>query len=398
MQYDIAIIGGGMVGAAFACALQDTQLKIALVDATPHSNQDDPRLIALTHSSCCFFENIGVWSLLVAHAEPIKHLHVSHQGRFGITRIQAQELNLTALGHLVPAKYINAALEEKLKHLKNVDVIRPATLKNITPSSEKISTVLQLQTTNGIIEIETKLLIGADGTHSTVRELLNIPTKTIDYAQSAIVTITDLQREHENTAYERFTAQGAIAMLPLKGNRCATIWTEDNSAITTLLQKSDAEFLTVLQKEFGYRLGRFQKTHQRFTFPLKLTIAECSPQKNVVLIGNAAHTIHPIAAQGLNIALYEIAELIELIKENPATIPSLNEKTNRWNIQLSHKLSWLFSTDLFMLNIARQLGMISLDNCTTAKKFFMRKAMGQTGNTPHLLRKKDYYASEVTGH
>lgn len=397
MKYDIVIVGGGMVGASLACALEHAPFRIALIDAVAQPSLHDPRLIALTYSSCNLLKNLGLWPMLKANASPIKQVHVSHRGRFGITRINSSELNLPALGHLIPAKYINAALDEKIKKLANVDVIRPATLLNINP--------ITIQTESGTKTLHAHTIIGADGTQSTVRELLNIKTKVHDYDQSAIVTITELQRHHYNIAYERFLNHGAIAMLPLSENTCATIWTDSNENISRLMQMNDHEFLTILQKEFGYRLGRFLGTQKRHTYPLKLVLAEEYQKQNVLLIGNAAHTLHPIASQGLNLALYEIAELVDHIKNTTGEISGLSNITKRINLQqkvstqLSHRLPWLFSTDFFVVNIARQLGMLGLDSCKQAKELFIRNTtMGQTGRTPLLLQEKDHYELQDSRH
>lgn len=395
MQYDIIIIGSGMVGASLACALQDTSLKIAIIDATREAAVNDPRLIALTHGSCCLFKNLGIWPSLKAHAAAIQQIHVSQQGRFGISRIKASDVQLETLGHLVPAKYINNALYEKLKLLKHIDVIRPATLKTLSQTSERVT--ITIQTEDETKELQTRILIGADGTHSTVRTLVNIPTQTIDYEQSALVTITELQRHHHAIAYERFLKHGAIAMLPLTETTCATIWTDKNDNINKLLQMSNAEFLGCLQKEFGYRLGRFQKIRQRHSYPLKLIVADHYQQHNVLLVGNAAHTLHPIASQGLNLALYEIAELVDYLKQTsaPITLHHYAAKNSQQKIstQLSHRLAQLFSTDLFIINIARQIGLLSLDTCKQAKQFFMHKAMGRAGQIPHLLREREFNES-----
>jgi 2-octaprenyl-6-methoxyphenol hydroxylase len=434
MQYDIIIIGGGMVGASLACALQNMPLRIALIDAAPHAAINDARLIALTHGSCCLLKNLDLWPALAPYAEAIKQIHVSHRGHFGITRIHAAELDLKELGHLVPALHINTILDEKLKNISHIDVIRPATLKDILFEKDGADelAILTIQSGNETSTLKARMVIGADGTHSTVRQLLNISTKTIDYQQSAIVTITELHRDHHNIAYERFLSQGAIAMLPLTEQRCATIWTADNNEISQLLQLNDEDFAAKLQKEFGYRLGRFKRTLQRHHYPLKLVLAEESKKHNAILIGNAAHTLHPIAAQGFNLALYEVAELVEHIKQevkdltplltsshglsagyggralDPADKPrddvsdNLQHIINNFNsnvkTQLSHHLTQLFSSNTPVINIARQLGMLGLDFCKPAKKLFMQHSMGQAGKIPRLLREKDYYENHHSGH
>lgn len=401
VSYDIVIVGGGMVGASLASALHHLPYRVALIDAAPAMPALDHRLIALSYGSCCLLENLKIWPLLTSHATPIKQLHVSHQGRFGITRICANELGLPTLGHLIPAKYINSALEAKLKS-NSTELIRPATLENLTiPSNDKIQ--LSIKTSDGIQQLSTKILIGADGTNSTVRQLINIKTQTKDYEQTALVTITELQRNHKNIAYERFIADGAIAMLPLNQNTCATIWTDSNKKIDALMHLNDHEFTQALQKEFGYRLGRFTGIQKRYTYPLKMVLAETYQKETILLLGNAAHTLHPIASQGLNLALYEIAELVEHLEQQQTTSPNLSNwryAANKQNtsIQLTQHLTWLFSTNLFPLNIARPLGMLGLDVCKQAKQFFMKKSMGREGRIPHLLQAKEYHEHVDSGY
>lgn len=377
MEFDIVIVGGGMVGAAMALALRDSPYKIALIDATPLETKEDHRLIALTYNSYCLFKNLNIWESLAPFAEPIHKVHVSHRGHFGTTVLNANDLNLATLGYVVPAKYINEALYNQLNH---VEILRPAKVISLFQEAEKVS--MTVETSEDEKELAATIVIGADGTLSTIRDLLNIPTKIIDYQQSALVTVTDLQRSHSNVAYERFQQEGAIAMLPLVGNRAATIWTNNNEMITHLMQLSDMDFLETLQKQFGYRLGRFHAVSERFRYPLKLVQANESIQDRVILIGNAAHTLHPIAAQGLNLALSEIAEIAEhfkLCSISPGQFSELALRIKRFSkksTQLSHHLSWIFSKDFFILNQARKFGMLGLDICKPLKKHFTRQAIG----------------------
>lgn len=388
MKYDLIIIGGGMVGASLAYALHESSLNIALVDATPLAPKEDPRLIALTYASICLFKNLNLWAALSEHACAINEVHVSKQNHFGTTRLKAAECNLPALGFLVPAKYINAVLYDALAKT-NIDILRPATLKNFSQEELTIEIEGNEKTLTG------KIIVGADGTHSTVRELLNIPTKKIDYEQSAIVTTTELQRHHHHIAYERFTKTGAIAMLPLSDNQCATIWTDQNDRIASLLSLTDEAFLQTLQTTFGYRLGRFKKIGKRFTYPLQFIHASEQIKKNSILIGNAAHTVSPIAAQGFNVALHEIAFLVdEILAQNPETL-SLNhlqnnflalQKQQQFNIHLSHYLTEFFATDIFPVSISRKLGMLGLDIFPSLKHFFANKVMGRNEKLPRLLQ------------
>jgi 2-octaprenyl-6-methoxyphenol hydroxylase len=384
MKFDLIIVGGGMVGAALACALRESNLKIALIDAAPASF-NDPRLIALNHSSCNLFQNLNLWSQLQPYAAAIHEVHASYRGHFGTTRITAAEMNLKTLGHVVPAKFINSVLYDALK---NIEVFRPATLKNLHQQKDVVT--LDVEMNSEIKTLEGKLIIGADGTHSTVRKLLNIPTETVDYQQSAIVTHTQLQRSHRHIAYERFHETGAIAMLPLQENEVATIWSDSNENVSALMQLSDEAFLEKLQKQFGYRLGRLQKISKRFVFPLQMIKAQKQIQDRVILIGNAAHTLHPVAAQGLNLALHEVAALAECFaKSLPDDFSQqnmLNDLTQQHaSIRLSHYLPRIFTSEFFLVAAARQLGMIGLDVCSFAKKRFAKQAMGQAGVVPNLV-------------
>lgn len=385
MYYDMVIVGGGMVGAALASGLQNSALRIALIDASPLDVSDDHRLIALNDTSCSFFKNIGIWPDLLPHAAPIQQIHISHQGHFGVTQIASPEVNLDALGHVVPARYINKALYSQLQH---VDLIRPARLQALEQNSDYVTLKVMTPTDEKIIQ--TKTVIGADGTYSTVRDLLNIAMDKIDYAQSAIVTVTELNRSHQQIAYERFLTKGAIAMLPLTGHRVATIYTATNKKITELLALDDHAFRSVLQQQFGYRLGRFTKIGARYSYPLQMIRAKHALQGRVLLIGNAAHTIHPIAAQGLNLALYEVAALIAHFEKSDSVHDfAIDALPLQFSQQLSHRLSGLFANEWFGLAIARQCGMLGLDVLPAAKRLFINRALGRTGAIPALLLQKE---------
>ncbi len=389
MKFDITIIGGGMVGGALAYTLSQGPWQIALVDESKEK-VEDARLIALNEGSCCLLKNIGIWPALTPFAAPIKEVHVSHRGHFGMARITAKELKLEALGHVVPASHINTALFTALKKTNNVKILCPATLTSMTQHDE--TTSLTILSSNGEKTYTSDIVIGADGSHSTVRQLLGISTQKIDYEQSALVTITTLARDHRNIAYERFLEKGAIAMLPLTGTRVATIWTAEHADIMHLMQLSDLEFLQLLQQKFGYRLGRLLQSGKRATYPLQMQQAEQQQKQNVLLIGNAAHTVHPIAAQGLNIALHEVALLTDYLLTLPSLKGSLkhlpfNSLQQNFSRRLSHSLTALFSKDILPINIARQLGILGFDQCVPLKKKFASLAMGKAGQVPKLFLK-----------
>lgn len=384
LLFDIIIVGGGLVGAGLASALQQTNLRVALIDARFPSN-DDPRLLALNAGSCQFLENLDLWSALAPHAAPIHQVHVSNQGHFGAVRLTREDAQLAALGHVIPAYHIETTLNIALEKLPNISIFRPATLLTLT--QENGLATLAIQTETGEKILQAPLVIGADGTESTVRKQLQIKTDIFDYSQSALVTRTSLQRSHKHIAYERFNANGAIAMLPLVNNECATIWTADNDTINHLMGLSDEAFVETLQQEFGYRLGRLLSIAKRHVYPLRMVRAENAFSGCVLLLGNSAHTLSPIAAQGFNLALYEVAVLVDGIKAK-LDLKQISEQIQRqqsMSIGVSHRLTKMFSNRYSFMSLALQLGMMGLDITTPVKKSFIANIMGRTGRVPKLL-------------
>ncbi len=388
-RYDLAIIGGGLVGAGLALALRHTGLKLALIDAKLPSHHD-PRLFALNNGSCHFLETLELWQQLLPHATPIHQVHVSNQGHFGAVRLRREEVNVAALGHVIPAGKIEEIMHTAVSAASSIDVYRPALLKAL--KQEKGSAVLTLTTDAGELQLASGIVIGADGTESAVRKLVGIQASVFDYQQSAIVTRTRLQRAHDHIAYERFTRDGAIAMLPLTGTECATIWTASNSKIAELMVQDNQAFLNSLQTEFGYRLGRLQDITQRHTFPLRMMRAEKAAAGCVFLLGNSAHTLHPIAAQGFNLALHELNLLVTGITEKIAQqetftaldllkISEQTQKQQAMSIGLSHRLAQAFSADSLPMNAILSLGMLGLDIAPSAKKKFINLFLGRTSRT-----------------
>jgi 2-octaprenyl-6-methoxyphenol hydroxylase len=371
MNFDIVIIGGGMVGASLAAALSGSTLRTALVDANSAAALNDPRLIALNYGSIQFLKSLNLFEPLQSIASAIHEVHVSKKGCFGSTRIKAKEVSLPVLGYVIPAKNINAVLENALQS-SNLERIRPATLIKLVEKEGKMELTLR-QSSGEILTIQTNLVIAADGTHSTVRELLSIPVIAHDYQQSAIVAIVELARPHQHIAYERFVDRGAIAMLPLTKERSAMIWTADQAKVDSLMELGEEDFLVQLQREFGFKLGRLQKIATRAMFPLKVIQSKKRVYGRIILIGNAAHTIHPLAAQGFNLALHEVELLSQLILSTSMNTLNLQsfEKyslSEQVTLQFSGCLNALFSTDLFPVKWVRQMGMIGLNTSGIIKR------------------------------
>lgn len=385
MHYDLIIVGGGLVGASLAVALRHSHLKIALIEARI-PNKTDPRLIALNWSSCQFLKNIELWPVLSAHAASIEQVHVSHQGRFGTARLHCRDISLPSLGHVIPAHIIESALHAVVTSLPHVTLFCPAKLKMLHQQDQTAS--LTIETEQGEKMLHAPLVAGADGAESTVRSLLNLPTEKTYYEQSAIVTRTKLHRSHQHIAYERFNEFGAIAMLPLIGNECATIWTADNDFASQLMTLSDVDFLYALQKAFGYRLGRLKMINKRYHFPLQRIVAQDNKKGCVFLLGNSAHTMHPIAAQGFNLALYEAAVFAEGLMENIFDLDLLVARIKNQqavSLTISHQLANLFSSKSTLMNCMLQMGMVGFNIITPAKKKFITRMIGRSGRVPRLL-------------
>lgn len=393
MQYDLIIVGGGLVGASFVAALKRTTLRIALIDARLPSN-DDPRLFALNASSCQFLANLDCWAQLKEHASPIEQVHVSHQGHFGAVRLHHQDVNLAALGNVVPARYIESALNDALTTQANVTVYRPARLIALTQTDEAAEVTVEVD--GNTLQLHSPVVIGADGTASTVRELANIAVNKVDYEQSAIVTRIGIKRSHQHIAYERFYQHGALAMLPLGTHECASILSAEQSEIKRLSALSDEDYLAEIQRIFGYRLGRLQSVAKRHTFPLQLLCAKSAHEKCVLLLGNAAHTVHPIAAQGFNLALYEAAVLAEGIQakcqqQEKITAAELfamlsHSKTQqKVSVKVSHYLAQLFSSQSTLASLLLSAGMTGFNLATPLKNKFINLMTGRSGRVPALL-------------
>lgn len=402
--YDVLIVGGGMVGTSLAIALAGRGLRLAMVEAVPFRSAGQPsyddRAIALSHGSRCIFDAIGLWDALAPATTPIERIHVSDQGHFGITRMDAAEEGVAALGYVITGRALGEALVRHAHDLAGVDLISPASLRALQPGDELATATLDRD--GEVITLSARLVVAADGSDSAVRRLLDIPLREHDYGQSAIIANLSPQRPHRNVAYERFTPHGPLALLPLsdKGGlpRCALVWTHDPAQSEHLLALDDAAFLGELQRAFGTRLGRLQRVGRRASYPLCLRQAREQIRPRLALIGNAAHTLHPIAGQGLNLGLRDVAALAEVIDDarqaghDPGTRAVLEdyarwrESDQRQVIGFTNTLVRTFSNRFPPLSLARNLGLVATDLLPSIKHTLARRAMGHGGRLPRLAR------------
>ncbi len=317
MATDIAIAGGGLVGASLALALAQLSLKVTLIEASPFGVSQQPsfddRTTALSNGSRRIFEALGVWPLIEREATAIRRIHVSDQGRFGFARINAAEQGMDALGFVATNRVMGAALWRRLQE-QAVQVIAPARVTGMTLHGERQRIQCDLGA-NGSATIEAKLAVAADGSHSVLRQSAGIGAQTWDYRQVALVANVFAQRFHDHVAYERFTARGPLALLPLSEGRLGLIWTFDPEAAEDMLQLPDERFIDQLQQAFGFRLGRFTRVGARALYPLSLTRSDQYVAQRLAIVGNAAQSLHPIAGQGFNLGLRDAASLAEILAD-----------------------------------------------------------------------------------
>ncbi|MFH0341868.1 MAG: 2-octaprenyl-6-methoxyphenyl hydroxylase [Chromatiales bacterium] len=399
-DYDLLIIGGGMVGASLACALAGQALKIGVVEAAPWKTDeppsDDDRGLALSAVSQRILAGIGIWPQIQAHATPIEHIHVSDQGHFGFTRLDARVLGYAAFGHVVAGRQLGQALLSKLATQENVDLISPGRIEALQPQPQQ----LLARVVAGGVErgISARLLVAADGVDSNTRTLLGVRSREFDYRQTAVVANVSLAAPHHNTAYERFGASGLVALLPLGGQRSVAVCVAGSKEASALLMMGDSGFTERLSVRMGHRIGPCLKVGRRRAYPLKLVRALDQSGPRFAVIGNAAHAIHPNAAQGLNLGLRDVATLAECVidacraGEDPGAYPMLRRYAEmrradqRRVIAFSHGLARLFGNDLCPLVIARDLAMCAIDMIPALKRALVRRAMGLRGPLPRLGR------------
>lgn len=388
-DYDLVIVGGGLVGGSLALALRDAPLRIAVVEALSaedrHNSPAGNRALALARGSAQLLNTLGVWAEVAPEAMAIQHIHVSDRGHFGKTRLHAADKNVDALGYVAVARGLEDAIEHGLQQLP-VTQICPARIMGLKAGRDGVC--LSLKHHGDSLNLTAKLVVAADGGNSTVRSLLGIEQDVRDYGQTAIVTEIRTAKDNGHTAYERFTSSGPLAVLPLERRKCSVVWTLKHEDAAELLAQSEAEFTEKLQAAFGYWLGKIELAAPRQGFPLKLIRAERMVDERVVLIGNAMHQIHPVAGQGFNLGLRDAALLAEWLRAQAGFGADIGD----WDflhryaeargqdlakvIRFTDSLVRVFSTDFPPLALARNLALLALDRLPPAKRLLARHAMG----------------------
>jgi 2-octaprenyl-6-methoxyphenol hydroxylase len=404
MKVDVAIAGGGLVGASLALALSSLKLKVALIEAHPFGTTDQPsfddRTTALSNGSRRIFDGIGVWPLIEREATPIRRIHISDQGRFAFARIDSREQQLEALGHVVTNRVMGAALWRRLQE-EAVTLLAPARVVDaeLTPDSRSLRCEAGSEAT---VTIDAKLVVAADGAQSTVRQAAGVGATTWDYGQHALIANVFTQRFHDYVAYERFTPEGPLALLPLSEARVGLVWTFAPDVAAQMQTLGDAEFLERLQRAFGFRLGRFTKVGTRHVYPLALTRSDEHVAPRLAVVGNAAQALHPIAGQGFNLGLRDAASLAEVLADALHAAPDagidagdglLLERYRQWResdrsriVGFTDGLVRLFTQPFGPVKLVRDLGMLAFDLLPQAKDALSQLSLGAAGRIPRLAR------------
>tara|TARA_B100000767_G_C19732999_1_gene522640 strand:+ start:201 stop:1499 length:1299 start_codon:yes stop_codon:yes gene_type:complete len=419
-QYDIVIAGGGLVGISLACALavSNDELSILLIDNFPikGTSKDgsvvgpiyhpsfDARATALSMSSIEIYQRLGVLEKLLVHASPISHIHVSDRGHAGSTLLSAEQQNKTAYGYVIENQWLGAVLLNRLMDLPSIELLSEASVANIVPRQKgaSVSVAANHLSQNHQVKVNASLLVVADGANSGLRESLGISASIKQYDQQAVIANVQTQLPHNGHAFERFLVDGAVALLPLPDlpnapRRSALVWTmPDQHHAQSKADLNDADFIKALQSAFGFRLGDIQHVGQRQSYPLALTLANEVIRNHIVVMGNAAHSLHPVAGQGFNLSLRDIAALTELVSEasdNNQDIGELSLLERYAKVQLkdqditigfSHNLIELFGRQALPIQLGRSLGLLALDILTPVKKQFSDQASGLNGRRPIL--------------
>jgi 2-octaprenyl-6-methoxyphenol hydroxylase len=395
--FDVLIVGGGLVGASLAIALDGAGLAVALAEsAAPRVDLQpsyDERNLALARVSLDALGALGVLDERTP-ATPIRRIHVSRRGDFGAVRLDADGLGLPPFGAVLPARELGNALLQRLERCASLVRLAPAQAVGIEVGDA--SATVELRTDEATRRVRTRLLVGADGTESFVRTAFGIDVERHDYAQSAFVTTVTTERPLDGTAYERFTDSGPVALLPLGERRAGLVLSVPAHDAARVAALDDDAFLDFVHERFGWRAGRFSRPGKRKPYPLARLLAARTTASRLVLVGNAAQTVHPLGAQGFNLGLRDALTLAELLREAQATAsdPGAPERLARHverraadraaTTSFSDDLVHLMGNDFAPLRLLRSIGFHALDRIAPLKRRFALRGMGYRGDVPAL--------------
>ena len=401
-QHELLIVGGGLTGMTLACALAGAGVRVAVVDRQPADAMVaaayDGRASAIAHASARVLQGIGVWSALGGDASPIRDIRVAdgHPAR-GVSSLflhyDHRDLSDDPFGYIVENRVLRRALLERAAALPALTLLAPAEIVELQRGPHAADAVLA----DGR-RLRAALAVAADGRNSSLRRQARIPVTELRYRQTSIVCTVRHERPHAGVAVELFLPGGPFAMLPMTENRSNVVWTERADLAPQYLALDDGDFLEELRRRFGDWLGEIALTGPRFSYPLGVLHAARYTDLRLALLGDAAHAIHPIAGQGLNLGLRDVAALAELVVDSKRlgldlAGPAVLDRYERWRrvdnmllAAVTDGLNRLFSNDIAPVRLARDLGLAAVDRLPPVKRFLMRHAMGTVGDLPRLVR------------
>lgn len=397
---DILIAGGGLVGLSLALALSGSGLRVTVVDRVPMAagaRAADERHLALSEVTCRVLDNLGVLPSLGSDAEPILAIHVSSSGEFGATRWSASGAGRKRFGVVVPARRLLLAMQQAVKARTDLSVLAPAGVTEAQVDADSVAATIQAEGSEAW-HLRARLLVIADGVDSALRSAAGIGTERHDYQRSAICCALSPERDHQGTAFERFTRSGPVALLPQAFGRCGAIQVVDEAQVEALMALGDDEYLRQLQTAFGYRLGRLRRAGARVSYPLRRVLAQRLTAPRRVLIGNAAQAVHPVGAQGFNLGLRDAAALAERLLDaiRSAGDPGDPQMLEAYAASragdrsattgLSHALAQFTSLKLPPAGWMRTLALLAADRIEPLREHLLLGGMGYRGATPALAR------------
>ena len=394
---DILIIGGGPVGGSLACALASAGMTSLIVDRAPAENQVAPtfdgRTTAIAQAPKKMLERIGLWDALGEAVSPILDIRVADGRSRLFLHYDHEDVGEDALGFMIENRHLRQAVLTAGAAQSEITYLAPAEIADLSRTETGISAGLE----DGR-HVTAALVVGADGRQSFVREHAGLPLTQWPYHQSGIVCTVGHEKPHHNIAHEHFYPAGPFAILPLTGNRSSIVWTESEEDAARIVALPAPDFLHELEQRYGDFMGRLEVIGPRSSYPLSLQYTKTSTANRLALAGDSAHGLHPIAGQGLNMGLRDVAALAEVLAEARRLGLDIGaahvlQKYDRWRrfdntmmLASTDGLNRLFSNDIPPVRIARDLGLAAVNRAGPLKNFFMHQAMGLTGNLPRLLK------------
>ncbi|GMQ47704.1 2-octaprenyl-6-methoxyphenyl hydroxylase [Vibrio sp. 10N] len=390
-KYDVVIAGGAMAGATLAMALDssfDHALNIAVVESYAQDNAAHPgfdaRSIALSHGTVELLKEYGLWHVIEDHATPITHIHVSDRGHAGMTDFYAEKEGLEAMGYVVELAEVGKRFNQQLAERSQIDLYCPCSVSAVTQHQDDVTLDIS-SSQEETLQLKAKLVIAADGADSAICHATGLAQQVQDFNQVAVIANVLTSEAPNGRAFERFTEDGPLALLPMSQSRSSLVWCMPATSAQSVQALSDSEFLDALQQAFGWRLGRFTRVGSVVSYPLLLRYRPQIIAHRIAAVGNAAQTLHPIAGQGFNLGIRDIATLVDSLRENRKDVGEYANLTKfqaqrqpdrELTITMTSGLVHVFSNDLLTLRMARNLGLAMMDNFPRLKTPVFNRALG----------------------